>query len=77
MISKTKTSLRFLLILVLTIVSFEMQAQNITRLRCKTLCDVLYDTLGEFGAIQAQAVAKIFILNCAPKVGHNIEYYER
>ena len=22
-------------------------------LRCKTLCDVLYDTLGEFGAIQA------------------------
>ena len=22
-------------------------------LRCKTLCDVLYDTLGEFGTIQA------------------------
>ena len=22
-------------------------------LRCKTPCDVLYDTLGEFGAIQA------------------------
>ena len=30
------------------------------RIRCKTLCDVLYDTLGEFGAIQAQAVAKIY-----------------
>ena len=29
----------------------------------KTLCDVLYDTLGEFGAIQAQAVAKIFIFD--------------
>ena len=32
-------------------------------LRCKTLCDVLYDTLGEFGAIQAQAVVKIFIFD--------------
>ena len=42
MISKTKTSLRFLLILVLTIVSFEMQAQNITLdVTDKTLKEVL------------------------------------
>ena len=33
----------------------------------KTLCDVLYDTLGEFGAIQAQAVAKIFTIELRPK----------
>ena len=37
--------------------------QGLSRLRCKTLCDVLYDTLGEFCAIQAQAVAKIFIFD--------------
>ena len=56
MISKTKTSLRFLLILVLTIVSFEMQAQNIT-------LDVTHKTLKEvFVQIESES-EYIFIYN--------------
>ena len=44
-------------------VHYKRSVHQQNRLRCKTLCDVLYDTLGEFGAIQAQAVAKIFTID--------------
>jgi TonB-dependent SusC/RagA subfamily outer membrane receptor len=56
MISKTKTSLRFLLILVLTIISFEMQAQNIT-------LDVTNKTLKEVLAQIESESEYIFIYN--------------
>ena len=56
MISTTKTSLRFLLILVLTIISFEMQAQNIT-------LDVTNKTLKEVLAQIESESEYIFIYN--------------